>query len=603
MRTVNTRFFLVLLGSTILFAAGLFGVHRLQAGNIANALLWQASQAEKNGKANLAARYLGQYLDFVPDDIDEREHLATVLADEKVAITPAARRRAEFVINQVLAWDPQRHQLRQALVRIALAGHRLDLAEEHLTYLQARLPASGAVAFLVGQWKEMQLQDRAGALKKTEQELLVKQMRQAYEKAIQAEPQKAEAYLRLVAVLRQQDFGKDEPKHAAEIERLVTAALKNAPDDAAVLSLAAQQAQARGDTARALKYLETGLKQNPTEPRLYLALARLHSQSGKRDEAIAQLNKGLAAVGKENHFELSWMLANLLLDADELDAARKLVTPMRDVNQLSADYLDARCLMCQGRWDAAARTLDKLRSPFKVVPELALQVDLFLGLCYQKGDDPLRALAAFQRAAKADPTSLLARHGEAVALAALGQRDEALKRFRDLIDGNTDRGKANRWRLQYARMLLAGNASADPQIGASCARYSTRRSATRARRSSVRCCGPRCCSPRKRPTRRRPNCTGSSGRTRAGSSRGSRWPSWRWSRSSRRRRSRYSRRPTAPWRIPSNTASRVWPSGPATARNAARSSTRSRRTAAGSPRRRRPGCSRRWRMRTTVGAD
>src|SRR3954470_12357412 len=121
MRKVNTRFFFMLVGSVVVLAAALFGVHRLQAGNIAHALLWQADQAEKNGNANLAARYLGQYLEFVPDDIEQRAHLATVLSDPKMTTTPSARRRVTYVINQVLAWDPQRHELRQALCRIHLA--------------------------------------------------------------------------------------------------------------------------------------------------------------------------------------------------------------------------------------------------------------------------------------------------------------------------------------------------------------------------------------------------------------------------------------------------------------------------------------------------
>src|SRR6516164_5038217 len=109
MRQVNTRFFFVLLISVAIGAGALFGVHRLQASNISNALLWQANQAEQNGKPDVAARYLGRYLEFAPDDIEQRSHLATILSDERVAVTPAAVRRAEFVINQVLAWDPQRH--------------------------------------------------------------------------------------------------------------------------------------------------------------------------------------------------------------------------------------------------------------------------------------------------------------------------------------------------------------------------------------------------------------------------------------------------------------------------------------------------------------
>jgi tetratricopeptide (TPR) repeat protein len=463
MRQVNTRFFFILLAAAAIFAVALFGVHRLQAGNIRAALLWQASQAEKNGKPELAARYLGRYLEFAPDDIDERAHLATVLADEKIAVTPAAARRAEFSINQVLARDPQRHDLRQALCRIALAGRKLDLAREHLDYLQAKLPDSGDVAFLVGQWQELQLQSRGSALDPREQEKLTQLARTQYELAIEAAPQKVEAYLRLVALLKQLDFGK-EPRHAAEIDRRVAQALEHAPDDAAVLSLAAQRAQEKGDFAAALKYLESGLKQNPTEPRLYQALARLHSQQGNRGEAIAQLNKGLQAVARQHQFELRWTLANVLLDDEQMEAARKNITLVRDVNPMSADYLEARCLMQQARWYDAAQTFEKLRPAFKSVAELSLQLDLFLGLCYEKLDERLLQLAVYQRAAKTDPSSLVARHGEARALWALGRPEEALGRFRTLIERNTSPAEAARWRLDYARMLLQRGSERDPQM-------------------------------------------------------------------------------------------------------------------------------------------
>ncbi len=463
MRQVNTRFFFILLGGTLALAAGLFLVHRLQAGNITSALLWQADQAEKAGKADLVARYLGRYLEFVPEDIEQRARLAAVLADDKVAVTPAARRRAEFVINQVLAWDPQRHALRQSLCRILLMSRRLDAVKEHLDYLRARQPDSGEVAYLTGQWHEMRHQAGAGTTAAKDQERITQEARREYERAIEATPGKVDAYLRLVALLRQLDFGK-EPKHAAEIDRRIGQALANAPDNAAVLSLAAQRAQEKGDDAAALKYLDAGLKHSPTEPRLYVAMARLHSQKGNRKEAISQVEKGLKAVGKQHQFELTWTLANLLLDDQQMDAARKVITQIRDLNQRSADYLEARCLMQQGRWFEAARSLERMRPAFKSVPELALQVDLYLGLCYQKIDDPVQQLAAFQRAARSDPTSLAARHGEALAYWAIGRRDEALARFQRLVLDNPNRPEAARWRLDYVRMLLQAGAPGEALV-------------------------------------------------------------------------------------------------------------------------------------------
>ena len=150
MRQVNTRFFFLLVGAAAALSAALFGVHRLQAGNITAALLWQAAQAEKNGRADLAARYLGRYLEFVPDDIEQRARLGEILSDPKVIVTPAACRRAKFVLNQVLTWDPQRHDTRRSLCRVALAGRELEPAEEQLKVLKQKLPGSADVAVRAG---------------------------------------------------------------------------------------------------------------------------------------------------------------------------------------------------------------------------------------------------------------------------------------------------------------------------------------------------------------------------------------------------------------------------------------------------------------------
>src|SRR5437868_9115995 len=122
MRKINTRFFAILVILGLLLAATAFGLHRLQASNITDALLWQANQAEKDGKLDRAAKYLARYLEFAREDLDEREHLALILSDPQVATTPQRRARARFVIEQVLAKDPNRHALRERLCQHFIAA-------------------------------------------------------------------------------------------------------------------------------------------------------------------------------------------------------------------------------------------------------------------------------------------------------------------------------------------------------------------------------------------------------------------------------------------------------------------------------------------------
>jgi tetratricopeptide (TPR) repeat protein len=439
MRQINTKFFLILAGIGVLLTAAVVGVHWLQAGSIAGALRFQADQAEKAGKPDQAVRFLAQYLEFARDDLDQRARLALLLSDAKLATTPKARRRARFVIEQVLARDPERHDLRETFCRLALEDRLIDPAKEHLSYLEKARPQSADVAVLQGQAHELQNQPQPAV--------------ECYRRAVKASPDRALAYLKLAALLRQLDFGKD-ARHADEIRKLVDTALEKAPTDAAVLSAAAQSAQERGDHDAARGYLETGLKQHPTDHRLYQAIARVHTLAGKRTDAIAALRQGLQKAAKENHFELNWTLTNLLLDDNQLDEARKIIAQVREVNPVSAEYLDARCRMQQGRYFEAARTFEKVRPAFKTSRELAFQVDLYLGLTYQKLEEWTQALTAFRRAVDADPTSLLARHGMASAHWALGNTAEALAQYRELVAGNTNRAEAARWRVEYARMLL-----------------------------------------------------------------------------------------------------------------------------------------------------
>jgi tetratricopeptide (TPR) repeat protein len=439
MRKLNTKFFVILAVTLALLTGAVFGLHRLQAGNIAEALLWQANQAEKDGKLDRAAKYLGRYLEFARDDLDQRERLGMILSEPQLATTPQNRARARFVIEQVLAKDPQRHALRERLCQSLIASRSFEPAKEHLNYLTKNHAASAEVPYLLGLWHEGQNQnDRAC---------------DAYRQTIKLDPGKVDAYLRLTTLLKQVDFGK-EPRHAEEIDRLVVAALEKAPHDASVLSLAAQHAQEKGNTPIALHYLEDGLKQNPSEPRLYLALARIHGQNGKRGVAIEKLQLGLQHVRKDQQYDLRWSLANLLLDDNRMEDARKIITALRDAHPLSADYLEARCDMLRGRWFEAARQFEKIRPALKSVKELAFQLDLNLGVCYEQVEESALQLNALQRAAEADPTSLAAQRGVANARWAMGQTGEALQNYQDLVARTKDPDEAAQRRIEYVRLLM-----------------------------------------------------------------------------------------------------------------------------------------------------
>src|SRR5262249_29441395 len=146
-----------------LLAGALFVVHRLQAGQIADGLLWQADRAEKEGRPDQAARYLRRYLEFEPQDIDQRARLGRTLASPQLAVTPRAREQARFVLEQGRAGARDRHDLRRLLVRVALDLGRVEQAGEQLERLQKVQPADDEVPALFAQWYQAQGKDTEAA--------------------------------------------------------------------------------------------------------------------------------------------------------------------------------------------------------------------------------------------------------------------------------------------------------------------------------------------------------------------------------------------------------------------------------------------------------
>ena len=180
----------------------------------------------------------------------------------------------------------------------------------------------------------------------------------------------------------------------------------------------------------------------------------VQSLNGKRADAIDKLQVGLQKVRKENASDLRWTLANMLLDDTRIDDARKLVKEIRETNAASADYLEARAHMQRARWFEAVRQFERIRPGFKNIKELAYQIDLHLGVCYDQMEQPIPQLTAYQRAIEIAPASLAARRGMASAYWALGQADDALRISQEIAAQTTDPEEAGRRRLEHLRKLL-----------------------------------------------------------------------------------------------------------------------------------------------------
>jgi len=488
MRRINVKLLFCSLGCLVLLGAGTALVHYLQSGRIARALLGQADRAENQEHPEEAVRFLGRYLEFVPEDTDQRARLGRLLASDRMIRSNGQSQRALFVLEQVLAHDPERHASRCLLVRLELDLQRYELMEGHLKALKEGLPDDGEVERLTGRWNEARGQHSEAA--------------NSYRKAVSHDPKQIDTYVRLANLLRKHPEA-DGKMLAAEADRLiddmvshnesdyqahlarwqyriewefrgtdlksvarsskleeagrdVTRALELAPSEAEVLLAAADRDRMRRQPGSARNHLETGLKLHPQDARLHRALAYLELEAGRRDQALASLERGARAVPEGNRFNLLWDLANLQIDGSNTAEAAKVIDRVREAQPTpgAVDYLRGRLRMAELRWSEAARILEQVRPLLEVSPELIEQVDLQLGQCYERLNEPAAQLAAYGRVLARNAASLPARLGMAAAQAALGRGDDALEQYRQVM--NLPGASATGW-IEIARLSIWRN--------------------------------------------------------------------------------------------------------------------------------------------------
>ncbi|MBY0523322.1 MAG: tetratricopeptide repeat protein [Gemmataceae bacterium] len=477
MRRVNVKLLLSLAAIVVLTGGVLFLAHWLQRGSVARALLTRAERAEKQERLDQVVRYVSRYLELTPEDNEQRARLGRTLASEQLAVTPKARTRAIFVLEQVLGREPGRHDLRMRLTRLALELDRVDLAQQHLALLQQSLPDNGEVEDLWAQWAAAQKNWPEAAA--------------WYRKAIAHAPRQVESSVRLADVLRRQ-LGPDKDGSQARdadmvMDRLVahnldnyrahlarwryrkqwtgmeaaarsaaenvTAALRLAPGEADVLVAAAELAQAQKDFAQARQHLQQGRQLHPQDVRMVRELALLELRQGRRADAVSCLREGAKSLTGPGQAEVLWTLANVLIDGGEVAPARAVVSQMARANASSAalDYLDARLQIEQGNWAEAVKLLERTRPLLAGSLELSSQVDMLLSQCFEQLDDPAAQLTALGRVIGRDPSALAARLNMAAALAAAGKIDEALAQYRQVsgLPGAPPTG----W-IEIARLLM-----------------------------------------------------------------------------------------------------------------------------------------------------
>lgn len=205
-RTLNVKFLLCLVAGLAVTSGGVALAHHLQCRRIPLALLKQAQKAEDENDLKRADDYLTRYLDFAPGDVEQKARLARMITDKKTAKSGRIDyARAFFLLQDVLADNPNQPDLQKLFVTVAIPMGRLENAEAVLK----ELPRDAETIALWGRLHE--------AREETPQAI------ECFREAVKLEPGDVDRVKRFVRLLRERTWERlpaeqRARKHAADVK-------------------------------------------------------------------------------------------------------------------------------------------------------------------------------------------------------------------------------------------------------------------------------------------------------------------------------------------------------------------------------------------------
>lgn len=450
-RTVNLKLLAILCSSTLLLAVGIHFLHDYMQEKNAGALLTLAEQAQERKELRQAAGYLRTYVNFRPDDTLGYVRWANLAADLAAtsAATPNDILLAKSVLDNATLKVPQDKALRRRLVDINLRVGRLREARENLQTLVDSDPSNLENQVLLAQTLAAEGNHRGAErlLYKLigydyangtfdPQQALGAHHVQAYVvlaeilRTLLESPEQADAVMNQLVAVNTDNFRShlergnyllrhENPEGAiTDIERAVSMA----PNDADVMLASAEMELGRGANEAARKQLDRALEKFPDQPRFYRAKASLElSQFDNAKEALAIIEHGLKTV-QDGHTLLSYK-AELQLRAGKLSELDETIDQMvkAKLDPEVVSFYRARKMLAEQQWVAGARELERLRPLLAQSPDRQMELNLYLGLCYERLGQPDRALEAYQLALRSDARQQLAREGVARVQRQLGR--------------------------------------------------------------------------------------------------------------------------------------------------------------------------------------
>src|SRR6476619_4405320 len=152
----------------------------------------------------------------------------------------------------------------------------------------------------------------------------------------------------------------------------------------------------------------------------YLARAVALHLAGKRDEALQQLQKAIAA--KEASAEIYRAMGHIQFEMANYEEASKTYSRLTDMKpQYAMGWFNlAVSLERLSDWDDASKAFHKAGT---LDPKHA-EAHLGLGVCHLRLEDPKSALYSFERCLELSPEHEDAAFGKAAAMQSLGHSEE-----------------------------------------------------------------------------------------------------------------------------------------------------------------------------------
>ena len=505
MRRWNVRLLVRLIAGLAVLSSGVFVLHKIMTQRSSAAYLHQADLVEKRGDKGKAAHYLELYLDYKPkDEVNVLKRIAELRVHDNI-------QGAMATLEKALVLDPARDDVRRRLVELyvsfgstlaAMKGSGAVSAEHAARY---EINATEAFSIALGHLKILAPSKDPQDTKDSGLQLLFgkceeelghpKEAAAHYEEARKLAPHEVDAYSLLGGLLRRTSFdvlgkmevfghaiqnkadqdatadkvmdelvkanGQSAPAYLARARYRTMSGLPGAIDDAAeALGLAPEdtnalwmtavfKAASSGDEARRL--LKRGIALNPTDARLYEALARVETTAGKLDEAIACLKAGIDKLPART--ELTWPLVETLLVAGKTSEAAEAVEELSKTtfNPVLRDYLQARVEVGTRQWRRAVATLERIAPILAnrgATERFGITAYVLLGQCYGYLNESDQRLSAYRRAAeirrpamgkdlgKMGSLDVEIQAGLASALGACGKVDEAIEGYRKILAQN-----------------------------------------------------------------------------------------------------------------------------------------------------------------------